>query len=90
LVGHAETVLWKHILEQASGQRLYFYAWGGSLAINDYIQWAAEQVSRQFGVSVTHVKTQDTADVVRQVRSEVAASKQDGSVDLMEGVPNFV
>lgn len=75
--------LWTRTLEQARGQTVYFHAWGGSPPINDYIQWTAEQVSRRFEVKVSHVKVQDTADVVRQVRGEVAAGKQDGSVDLI-------
>jgi len=83
LLVRADPALWNRTLEQARGQSVYFYAWGGSPPINDYIQWAAKHVLERFDIKVTHVKVQDTADVVRQVRSEVAAGKPDGSVDLL-------
>jgi len=71
------------LLQTARGQTVYFNAWGGSDVINRYIQWAGQQVFARFGVQVEHVKVTDTADVVRRVRTERAAGKLDGSVDLV-------
>jgi putative thiamine transport system substrate-binding protein len=68
---------------EAKGQTVYFNAWAGSDTINAYIAWAGEQVKERFGVSVEHVKITDTAEVVKRVRDEVAAGKEDGSVDLV-------
>jgi len=68
---------------QAHGQTVYFNAWAGSDTINAYIQWAAQQMQSRYGVRVEHVKISDAADVVKRVRNEKAAGKQDGSVDLM-------
>lgn len=67
----------------AKGQTVYFNAWAGSDVINAYIRWAGQQVQERFGVRVEHVKVSDAADVVKRVRNEKAAGKQDGSVDLV-------
>jgi putative thiamine transport system substrate-binding protein len=74
---------WSQIEAQARGQTVYFNAWGGSDAINTYIQWAAGEVLQRHGVKVEHVKVTDTADVVKRVRNEKAAGKADGSVDMV-------
>ena len=75
---------WSAIERQARGQTVYFNAWGGSPAINAYIQWAAGEVKQRFGVQVEHVKVTDTADVVQRVRNENAAGKRSGgSVDMV-------
>lgn len=75
---------WQDIEKEASGQTVYFNAWGGSDAVNAYIQWAAAQVKTLYGVQVRHVKITDSAEVVKRIQTEVAAGrKTDGSVDLM-------
>ena len=78
----AETT-WDAITKEARGQTVYFNAWAGSEAINAYIRWAGQQVLERFGVRVEHVKISDAADVVKRVRSEKAAGKQAGTVDLV-------
>jgi len=74
---------WSAIESRARGQTVYFNAWAGSERINAYLQWTAEQVQRQFGVRLEHVKITETAEVVKRVRSEKAAGKTDGTVDLV-------
>ena len=74
---------WSQIEAQARGQTVYFNAWGGSEAINGYIQWAAGIVLQRYGVKVEHVKVTDAADVVKRVRNEKAAGKADGTVDMV-------
>ncbi len=74
---------WAAILTRARGQTVYFNAWAGSEMINAYIRWAGEQVQQQFGVRLEHVKITETAEVVKRVRTEKAAGKRDGSVDLV-------
>jgi putative thiamine transport system substrate-binding protein len=74
---------WAAIEAEAKGQTVYFNAWAGSDTINAYIAWAGDEVKKRFGVTVEHVKITDTAEVVKRVRDEVAAGKQDGSVDLV-------
>jgi putative thiamine transport system substrate-binding protein len=74
---------WDAITRGARGQTVYFNAWAGSEAINAYIRWAGQQTLERFGVRIEHVKISDAADVVKRVRAEKTAGKQDGSVDLV-------
>ena len=74
---------WASIETRARGQTVYFNAWGGSEAINRYIQWVAAQAQQRHGVRLEHVKISDAADMVKRVRAEKAAGKTRGSVDLV-------
>ena len=74
---------WAAIESRARGQTVYFNAWAGSERINAYLQWAAAELQRTYGVTLEHVKITDTAEVVKRVRAEKAAGKTDGSVDLV-------
>ena len=74
---------WAAIETRARGQTVYFNAWGGSEAINRYIQWVGTQVQQRHGVRLEHVKISDAADMVKRVRAEKAAGKTRGSVDLV-------
>ncbi len=77
------TAAWAAIEAQARGQTVDFNAWGGSEAINRYIQWVAGEVQQRYGVRLEHVKISDAADMVKRVRAEKAAGKTRGSVDLV-------
>ena len=82
--GLAQTPAWADTEKKARGQTVVFNAWGGSEKINAYIAWAAEQVMRDYGIKLEHVKVSDTADVVKRVRNEKTAGRTaDGSVDLV-------
>jgi putative thiamine transport system substrate-binding protein len=81
---------WDAVLEQAQGQTVYWHAWGGSTATNDFIAWVGQQVAEQ-GVTLEHVKLADTADAVTRVLNERQAGQTDDSaVDLIWiNGPNF-
>jgi len=75
---------WEAVLEAAEGQTVYWNAWGGSTAINDYIAWAAREVEARHGVTVEHVKLEDTANAVSRVIAEKSAGKDTGgAIDLI-------
>ncbi len=74
---------WAAVEARGRGQTVYFNAWAGSEQINAYLQWAAGEVLRRYGVRLEHVKISETAEVVKRVRAEKAAGKTDGSVDLL-------
>lgn len=75
---------WATIEGKARGQKVFLNAWGGSERTNAYLQWAAGEVGKRFGVMVEHVKLTDTAEAVKRVRGEKAAGKlTGGSVDAM-------
>ncbi|QKV19576.1 ABC transporter substrate-binding protein [Oricola thermophila] len=75
---------WDSVVRKASGQTVYWNAWGGSESINDYIGWVGEELREQFGVKLVHVKLDDTANAVAAVLTEKAAGKHDnGAIDLI-------
>lgn len=75
---------WPKIEAEAKGQTVYFNAWGGGENINAYIDWAATQAKKKYGVTIKHVKVTDTSDVVKRIKTESAAGRtKDGSVDLL-------
>jgi putative thiamine transport system substrate-binding protein len=75
---------WSQIEEAARGQTVYWNAWGGDEAINDYIRWVGERLDADYGVTLEHVKLADTADAVRKVVAEKSAGRDEGgSVDLI-------
>ena len=76
-------VSWSSIETRARGQTVYFNAWGGAEVINAYIQWAAAELARRYGVRLEHVRISDAADMVKRVRAEKAAGRAQGSVDLV-------
>ncbi len=75
---------WSAIEKAASGQTVYFNAWGGSENINAYLEWVGAEMQSRYGVTVVQVKLEDTASAVAKVIAEKAAGKNEGgSVDLI-------
>ncbi len=77
---------WDQVLEQARGQTLNWNLWGGSDAINNFVDEVYGGALREeFGISLNRVPLADTADAVNQVLSEAEAGKtgDDGSIDLI-------
>ena len=65
-------------------ETVYFNAWGGSPAINDYIRWAGDEVEKRYGITLVHVKLTDTAEAVGRILAEKTAGRTSGgSVDLI-------
>ena len=82
---------WDAVTEAAEGQVVYWHAWGGSTATNDFIDWIGDKVAEEHGVTLEHVKLSDTGDAVTRVLSEKqAGADDDGAVDLIWiNGPNF-
>ncbi len=75
---------WNRIEQAASGQTVYFNAWGGSENINAYLQWVSSEMQSRYRVTVVQVKLDDTASAVAKVIAEKASGKNEGgSVDLI-------
>ncbi|SDZ35888.1 putative thiamine transport system substrate-binding protein [Jannaschia faecimaris] len=74
---------WDAVTQQAKGQAVYWHAWGGSTATNDFIDWVGDR-AQEHGVDLQHVKLTDTADAVGVVLNELQAGiEEEGSVDLI-------
>lgn len=75
---------WEKVVAEAKGQTVYFNAWGGSEAINAYIDWAGGILKERYDLTLTHVKLDDTANAVAKVLGEKTAGREEGgSVDLI-------
>ncbi|MDF1748106.1 MAG: ABC transporter substrate-binding protein [Alphaproteobacteria bacterium] len=75
---------WSDIEQKARGQTVYWNAWGGDGAVNSYIRWVGDRISADYGITLEHVKLDDTANAVRKVLAEKSAGRDDGgSVDLI-------
>jgi putative thiamine transport system substrate-binding protein len=75
---------WRRVESAARGQKVYFNAWAGDAAINQYIDWAAQEVERRHGVTVVHVKVADISAAVARILAERGAGRTvKGSVDLL-------
>ncbi len=83
---------WQPILGMARGQAVYWNAWAGDPKMNAFIAWVGEQVKSHYGVSVVHVRLNDTSEAVTRVIAEKSAGRNEGgTVDLiwLNG-PNFL
>ena len=77
---------WDDVLEQARGQTLNWNFWGGSDAINNFVEDVyGGTLQEEFGVTLNRVPLADTADAVNQVLSEAEAGVEgdDGSIDMI-------
>ncbi|WP_439477980.1 ABC transporter substrate-binding protein [Brevundimonas sp.] len=75
---------WPGILDQARGQTMHWYAWGGDARINAYIAWVAEQVAERHDIRLVHVKAADTAGLLNQlVADKTSGRSRDGRTDLV-------
>ena len=75
---------WDAVREGATGQTVYWNAWGGSTTTNDFLAWVGKRVAEDYGVTLEHVKLTDTADAVTRVLSEKQAGEDDdGAIDMI-------
>ena len=75
---------WDEVLAEAKGETVYFNAWGGAENINAYLEWAGAELKARHGVTLVHVKLDDTAKAVGTVVAEKAAGRNEGgTVDLI-------
>jgi putative thiamine transport system substrate-binding protein len=84
LAGEPDPEKWPEVLADASGETVYFNAWGGAENINAYLEWAGAELEKRYGVKLVHVKLDDTANAVAKVVAERAAGRDEGgTVDLI-------
>jgi putative spermidine/putrescine transport system substrate-binding protein len=75
---------WQDVLDAALGTTANWYMWGGSAAINEFVDtFYGDPLSDEFSVALNRVPVADTVDAVNLVISEKEAGVQDGSVDLI-------
>ena len=84
LAGDPDPRKWEEVLNEATGETVYFNAWGGAENINAYLEWVGGELQKRYGIKLVHVKLDDTANAVAKVVAEKAAGRNDaGTVDLI-------
>jgi putative spermidine/putrescine transport system substrate-binding protein len=76
---------WEDVLEQARGTTVNWYMWGGSAAINEFVDsFYGEPLRSEYGITLNRVPVADTVDAVNAVLSEAEAGiTEEGAVDLI-------
>jgi len=76
---------WDQIVEEARGQKLYWYMWGGSDLINKFVNgYVAERLETEYEVTLEMVPVTDATTFVNKVLGEKQAGRDSGgSVDVM-------
>ena len=76
---------WDEIVEEARGDAVFWYMWGGSEAINTFVQtYVADRLRDEYDVRLEMVPVTDASVYVSKVLGEKQAGRdQDGSVDLV-------
>ncbi|KFZ31940.1 hypothetical protein IDSA_04490 [Pseudidiomarina salinarum] len=60
--------------------QVYFYAWGGSSEVNNYLRWAADELKERHDIELIHVKVGDISEAVARLLNEDAGSS---AIDLL-------
>lgn len=76
---------WQTTIEEAKGQTVDWFMWGGSPAVNAYVNgYVADTLATRYGVKLRQVPVKDIAEIVSKLLVEKQAGKtSDGKVDLM-------
>lgn len=76
---------WDEIVEEAKGQTVYWYMWGGNDAANQYVSgYLADRMKNEFDVTVKQVPVTGPQTFMNAVLGEKDAGKNTGgSVDVM-------
>lgn len=74
---------WEQIQQEARGQTVSLWMWGGDALGNAYVDDVLTPAAAQLGVTLRRVPITDTKDAINRVLSEQQAGRTDGSVDLV-------
>lgn len=75
---------WASVTAAARGRTVNWYMWGGSDAINRFVDDTYGPALRdRYGITLNRVPVADTVDAVNQVLSEKQAGADPGAVDLI-------
>ncbi len=74
---------WSAVLQEARGQTVNWYMYGGDDGLNSFVSGYLADRLRAEGVTVNQVKITDTVDAVNKVLAEKQAGRDGGAVDLI-------
>jgi putative thiamine transport system substrate-binding protein len=75
-----DSATWQSVLNKAEGQHVYFYAWGGSKPVNDYLRWASKELASRYKIRLKHVKVADISEAVKRLKVE---NGRNSAIDLL-------
>ena len=83
--GEHKILSWDEAVKTAKGQTVDWYMWGGSPAVNRYVNgFLAKNLKEKYGITLRQVPVKDIAEVVSKLVVEKQAGKKSGgNVDLM-------
>jgi putative thiamine transport system substrate-binding protein len=71
---------WQQTLARAKGETVYFYAWGGSKPVNDYLRWASKELADRYQIRLRHVKVADISEAISRLNAEAGSQS---AIDLL-------
>lgn len=76
---------WEDVLQQARGTTVNWYMWGGSDAINTFVdEFYGTVLQEEYGITLNRVPVADTVDAINLVLTEAEAGITDGgAVDMI-------
>ncbi|WP_338748186.1 ABC transporter substrate-binding protein [Janibacter alittae] len=74
---------WTQILQQAEGQTVDLWMYGGDPQGNAYVDDALAPAAAELGVTLRRVPVADTTDAITRILAERQAGEEDGTVDLV-------
>jgi putative spermidine/putrescine transport system substrate-binding protein len=74
---------WAEVQEEAQGQTVSLWMWGGDPQGNTYVDDVLVPAAEEVGVTLRRVPVADTKEALNQVIAERQAGRTDGSVDLV-------
>jgi putative thiamine transport system substrate-binding protein len=75
-----QSTAWQQTLSNAEGKSVYFYAWGGSKPVNDYLRWATREIASRYKIRLRHVKVADISEAVSRFKVEDGSQS---AIDLL-------
>lgn len=82
---------WEDVLAQARGSTVNWYLWGGSAAINEFVDTHyGDVLQAEFEIALNRVPVADTVDAVNLVLSEAEAGVTEGGAAQLCAVYSFV
>ena len=78
------TSVWEDVVNEAKGQQVNMYMWGGSESINRYIdEWIVPNLKENADVTLKRIPMTDTKDIINQLLDEKQVGKESGSMDIV-------
>ncbi|MDP2323142.1 MAG: ABC transporter substrate-binding protein [Gammaproteobacteria bacterium] len=79
----ANTKTWAQVQQEAKGQAVSLWMWGGDPRGNAYVDNMLAPAASKLGITLTRVPISDTKDALNRILAEHQAGRTDGTVDLV-------